>query len=243
VNRILLCALAAVVGLASAIVLPYVVIDFKNAPGTKITAADWAAWAQAIGSILAVGTAAWIAVYQQDKNKQLQDEQRERKHFAARAMLPAALSELHRHIDTCLDLLHTYRDEIDETGGRNTFESPQLSDSITKEIKDCIEFSDDGPRTRLAELLEYLQIQRSRISQMGAETPRIHMITTTYEINSRIVDTLDIYTRIDSLFPYARRTISGDPGQPTKANMLNAANIVHFVDDDDVIRIINGRYT
>jgi len=91
--------------------------------------------------------------------------------------------------------------------------------------------------------LEKLQIQNSRLSLIGLVTPRVNMITTTDAINSRIVDALDVYARIELLFPYARRMNDADPGAPTKENMRSAANIGHFIDDEANMGKINRYYT
>lgn len=236
-------AMIAICGSAAVIVLPYVIIDFLSLPKHEVSSAEWAAWAQAIGSVLAVAAAAFVAIYQQAKNKQLQDEQRERKHFAARALLPATLSELDEYCNTCLNDLMVYRDNMSKTGDTPSFKRPPIPVSLINATRDCIETADGAPRRRLAELLEKLQIQNSRLSLIGLVTPRVNMITTPHMINSRIVDTLDIYARIDLLFPYARRMNDADPGAPTKENMISAANIGHFIDDVEIMDRINRHYT
>jgi hypothetical protein len=59
----------AICGSAAVIVLPYVIIDFLSLPKHEVSSAEWAAWTQAIGSMLAVAAAAFVAIYQQAKNK------------------------------------------------------------------------------------------------------------------------------------------------------------------------------
>jgi hypothetical protein len=229
-------AIITICGGASVIVLPYVVIDFLNLPEHKVSSAEWAAWAQALGTILSVAAAASISLY-------LQDEQRRRKHFAARALLPATLSELGDYINACLDALLDYRGNMSRTGATPRFVAPPMPISLINAMKDCVEAADEAPRKRMAELLEKLQIQNSRLSTIGLETPRVNMITTTHTINSRIVDALEIYARVDLLFPYARRLNDADPGAPRKDNMRCAASIGHFIDDQEVMQIIDWRYT
>ena len=233
----------AICGSAAVIVLPYVIIDFLSLPKHEVSSAEWAAWTQAIGSMLAVAAAAFVAIYQQAKNKQLQDEQRERKHFAALALLPAALSELTEYSNACLNDIAVYRDRMSQTGDTPRFNTRPIPASLINATRDCIETADDAPRRRLAELLEKLQIQNSRLSLIGLVTPRVNMITTTDAINSRIVDALDVYARIELLFPYARRMNDADPGAPTKENMRSAANIGHFIDDEANMGKINRYYT
>lgn len=238
----LLGALVMALGLASVIVLPYVMVDFTNTPGHKFSASEWASWAQAIGTILAVAVAAWVALYQQDKNRCAQEEQRERKSFAARAVLPASLSELMEYINGCLDALIEYRNNMDDNGIHAKFEAPPTPVSLINSTRDCIEFADEGPRNSLASLVERLQIQAARLSLIGKSGPRINMITPMYTINSNIVDTLDLFARVELLFPYARRLNNADPGQPTFEHLRVAASMSHFADDQDVMKIIRTRY-
>ena len=100
-------AMIAICGSAAVIVLPYVIIDFLSLPKHEVSSAEWAAWAQAIGSVLAVAAAAFVAIDQSQSGNNY-NEQRERKHFAARALLPATLSELDEYCNTCLNDLMVY---------------------------------------------------------------------------------------------------------------------------------------
>ena len=237
-----LVGIAAVFGGASVIVLPYVVIDFLSLPEHKISSTDWAAWAQALGTIIGISSAAFVAVYQQAKHQEMQEDQRKRKNFAARAVLPATLSELTAYINKCLDALAEYLDKRSEDESVSKFNRPSMPIDLINSLRDCVEFADDAPKARLAELIEKLQIQNSRLSLIDLETPRLSMITTRQTINARIVDALDIYARIELLFPYSRRASDGDPGAPTKENMKSAANIGHFIDDNDIKTMIDRRY-
>jgi hypothetical protein len=157
--------------------------------------------------------------------------------------LPAVLSELTEYSNACLNDIAVYRDRMSQTGDTPRFNTRPIPASLINATRDCIETADDAPRRRLAELLEKLQIQNSRLSLIGLVTPRVNMITTTDAINSRIVDALDVYARIELLFPYARRMNDADPGAPTKENMRSAANIGHFIDDEANMGKINRYYT
>lgn len=172
----------------------------------------------------------------------MQEDQRKRKNFAARAVLPATLSELTAYINKCLDALAEYLDKRSEDESVSKFNRPSMPIDLINSLRDCVEFADDAPKARLAELIEKLQIQNSRLSLIDLETPRLSMITTRQTINARIVDALDIYARIELLFPYSRRASDGDPGAPTKENMKSAANIGHFIDDNDIKTMIDRRY-
>lgn len=234
--------IAAICGIAAVIVFPYVLIDLFSRPPAKALPSDWPAWVQAIGSILAVAAAASIAVYQQLENQRLQQGQREHKNIAARAVLPATLSLLAEYANDCLDLLQENRDIRNIDGSRKAFVAPELPINLMKDIKDCIEYADDGPQKRLAELLEKLQIQHARLSSIDKKSLRVNMLTTDHNLNGVIVDTLDIYARIELLFPYARRSNNDDPGEPTKETMRGAANIGHFIDDEEVMQLVDWRY-
>lgn len=165
------------------------------------------------------------------------------KKYGGTSRVAATLSLLCEYTNECLDLLHENRGTLDDDGKREKFIAPELPINLMKDIKDCIEYAEEGPQKRLAELLEKLQIQHARLSSIDKESSRVRLITTNHNFNTVIVDTLDIYSRIELLFPYARRLNNRDPGEPTKQNMRGTANIGHFIDNDEIMQLVDCRYT
>lgn len=225
----------AFVGLSSAIVLPYVVVDYLDGSARHLSASDWAAWAQAILSATSVAAAAFIAVYQQESERRRQEDMRHRKNAAARAMLPAALSELCNYTWRCFKYLRWCKDFNSENPIDIDLSPPNMPSDLILNFKDCIEFADKGPRDRLCELIEKIQIQNDRLTL-------VRPLATPHTINTSIVDTTEIYARVDLLFPYARRENDGDPGSPTLAKMQTAANINQVIHYPDVSTLIERRY-
>jgi hypothetical protein len=232
-----------VCGFASLTVWPIVAIDvFATSIFKDLKPQDWAAWVQAAGSILAVAAAASIAVYQQYENQRSLREQLNRKNLAARALLPAALAELMEYINECLDCLAHLKESgvatTDELG--QGFLPPELPKSVLPAIRDCVEFADEGPRERLADLATQLQIQASRLSL--SKSPRSNMIIHGDAIAGLFVDALDTHARASMLFNYSRRSSEIDPGPPTKSDLSHAAIVCNLWDDELIQRKIDHRY-
>lgn len=224
----------AFVGLSFAIVLPYVVVDYLDGSARHLSASDWAAWAQAILSATSVAAAAFIAIYQQESQRRRQEELRRRKNSAARAMLPAAFSGLCDYTSHCFGYLRWCKDYNAAKSSAN-IAPPKIPADLILIMKDCIEFADEVPRDHLCELIEKIQIQNDRLTL-------VRPLTTPHTINTSIVDTVEIYARIDLLFPYARRQNDGDAGSPTLAKMQTAANLNQVIHYPDVSSLIERRY-
>lgn len=138
--------------------LPYVVVDYVDGSARHLSASDWAAWAQAILSATSVAAAAFVAVYQQESERRRQEDMRHRKNAAARAMLPAALSELCNYTWRCFKYLRWCKDFNPENPIVIDLSPPNMPSDLILNFKDCIEFADKMPRDRLCELIENIQI-------------------------------------------------------------------------------------
>jgi len=71
-----------------------------------MTASEWAAWVQAIGSIMAIGAAGWLPLWHRDKL----EERRQKSLLTTLCALSAAAESMTRHIESVI------RDEASRRG-------------------------------------------------------------------------------------------------------------------------------
>ncbi len=226
-----------VIALAWLSVFVTVIILFTNdfLKDTSSAIAVWQPWFTAFG---VVGTGLFAA-WTQDKIDKRETEQRRRKNYAARAVLPASLSQICEYATKCArELMATRRLPLHDMTAPPPLNLPDLPKGDVQVLKECIESADEGPRERLAELLSTLQVQHSRL--LSISDPRNCLGL--HNFDQFLLDAINIYARSEMLFSYARRETSDDPGDPAKTDILAAGRIMRAIEDDSIQDLIDRRY-
>jgi hypothetical protein len=191
----------------------------------------------------AIGTVLMINKQIRQSNKQ---EQKRRSHqnFAARAMMPAALSALSDYSEKCIKflllLLPIAPDEHAVTTPISD-DIPLIPSDELFTLKQCMEFGDEPITVIIADLIRKLQIQHSRLRDMKSK-PNNSFIILDANIIDYILDALEIYARCAKLFTYARRERDSAPSELEKFDMISAAHNCGIWDNSKVDAAINTRY-
>jgi hypothetical protein len=137
------------------------------------------------------------------------NKQREREFVAAKAFLPAALSELSHYFEASASALiegwhqakeHKYKQQLKGV-------CPLISGSYKEVFKDCINHAEPDVAEYLASILRQLQIHQSRLHSMYKEfSPDSTMITQSLNIESYMFSLAKLQALVNELFNYARGT-------------------------------------
>jgi hypothetical protein len=176
-----------------------------------------------IGAIVALLAAfgAWIAVRLQiNAQEKLADDERLRKEFAARGVLPLSLSALHNYAQQCIKILEELLSTI--PFGRTyivgtVLVAPPLPLQDVRDIRAALEHMAPQPAQQLVNTLHFLQIQHSRLS--GVATKALDGELTAYDAQRSLFDALDLAGLIDRSFVYAR-------GNDFKSPRINSSELL-----------------
>jgi hypothetical protein len=166
--------------------------------------------------------AIWSQIKQSDL---LESERRRREEFAARAILPLALSSLYDYAETCLTVLTSYKDDISE-GERNYLDEnkiiPNIPEAVIPSLRDCARFAAEETGREIADILAFLQIHSARL-----RGGRFRKDFGNLDRDDRIFDTAQILAMISRLFPYSRGVVEQEKRELDQeiANSLRVHNV------------------
>lgn len=153
---------------------------------------DWLGFA---GNVLGAGVTllaaviAWHAVQRQiDAQFRTAEQERLRKEFAARGVIPLSLSALNRYASDCLRALEKLPRPV-LVGTK--LELPPLPRQDVQELRDAIESMEATAARQLVETLHFLQIQYARLHDF--EQRAYDGSLTDHEVQRRIIDAADLY--------------------------------------------------
>jgi len=181
-----------------------------------------------IALFCAAGTV--IAIFHQIRSREtIAEQQRSRRSFATRSVLPNALTQLCSYADDSVTFMSILRREANQRrapdqqlpGLRPPPEIPTDSVGI---IRECIEHADQEPAKEMADLLSKLQIQNTRMVGTQAQL-RANILPAIHSLDDYLLDALEIFARASALFEYARRETDEVPNGIDYENMTNAANL------------------
>lgn len=188
---------------------------------------DWPlkhdAWVGFLGNIVVAGFsigAAYIALranrLQIRQTNDIEDERRHNKLVAARAVLPAILSELSIVARNNLMLrFHPGHTPVGFHVPTPTAFQP-LPDSIIPGLKECIEHADSVAQDRPANILKHFQVQQARQSGVGIGVILPHaagFTATTHDAISDAIGWAAVYGLVGEAFSYARGTATSIPSR------------------------------
>jgi hypothetical protein len=172
-------------------------------------------------------------------------ERRRRENFAARAMMPAALSELSEYSIACVRALLPLLPEAPGqlVPAELSVNAPPIPPEAVFTLRHAIQFGDDPVAENIADLIRKLQIQHSRIRNIRNWMSTSARIIVRANILEFTLDALEIYARCAKLFAYARRETDNAPGAPTEDDILSAAHNCEIWDQADDLRdLIKRRF-
>lgn len=135
-------------------------------------------WLQILIPAAALAGAVLIAVWQQRRIDRRLIDERDREHLASRSVLPISLANLNHYAENCVSILldsYPFSDEGTAFAGPPVL--PNLPEDVIKSLKECIETSDALTAKELASLVQFCQVQNSRMvgSFRRRRNPLIHL--------------------------------------------------------------------
>ena len=156
------------------------------------------------------------------------NEERKREFVAAKAFLPAALSELTHYFENCVVVLVEAWPRVTDVENHDTgpLESavPDLPEEFRNVFRECIRHADGPVAERLALVLSKIQIHRSRfLGYVDMFKPESDMVPTLGNGLNYFYDIAELYALVSMLFDFARGGKFDDP-KPTLKDFHNAYN-------------------
>ena len=193
------------------------------------------AYQDLIAGILAlIGAAGAVSavIYQIRDARKMEEERRERQMYAARSMMPHALTSLCEYAESCCKELKDVAGKTPPKNGEQVkfppkFNIPQISELPLAPLQQLLEFGDEEIQNNISRLLQALQVQQSRLQHRNMP---LSIDVFGYQYYTRIAEALEVHARAGALFPYARRTAETAPNFPTPDNMLAVVNHCGFWD-------------
>jgi hypothetical protein len=175
-------------------------------------------------------------------------DQRQRRSRATRAMLPLALSEIADYATVCINRLYALKPCFQPDGsldrskadhGPAKWVTPRMPENVLSVLKECIEFSDDGPARAMTDLVRHFQVQNFRLSEDISRirlNDGVHLLLWA-NIEQNIQDAAELYARASALFPFSRSNVhqTFDLGPPLIYNALFAAGCFRNLGEIDAL--------
>jgi hypothetical protein len=183
-------------------------------------------------SLAGAGAAVAAVMRQIQHAQEMEEERRRRQNYAARAVMPHALSSLCRYAKDCSTALRAVLagglppNEQEGVALPAELVAPAIPNDVVPVLRQCIEFGLLDVQERLADLICHLQVQTARIN--APEDFIQGRIVSAYYFYSLFGDAFEIYARADRLFAYARREDEAALGDPDFNDISRAAFFCGF---------------
>lgn len=182
-----------------------------------------------IGALLA----GWFVWNQTSETAKREKDQAERRHGAARAFMPLALSKMTSWSGDVARELERVRNELSDGNLTPTFIPPKLDDSIMPLFRDIIEYGEKNIAMKTTKLISDYQILRSRVQELNANIQSINVAVTQHNFFDYIVNATTIHARCGALFPYARHETENAPkNYPTVEEVNRSLWLLDFDNTD-----------
>jgi hypothetical protein len=240
------------VGVSLCVVLFSVAMAIQNLETLK---ADVWNWQTLIAGLLAVA-AAVATIFSLEKQiaetRAQQEDQRERREYADRAAMPAALAILVRYGDENLKILVSLRSGLTMAGNIRfpaTWTAPSLPDypsDAAETLRTCLVNTGRDKREPIAQILRDLQRLHSRLRSIVENvSDGSTMSVSMSNLSDYILGALDFLVRCNNTIPYARRDGPSPPTRPSLEEISTKAFFkdIHKEDFPFVHEAIECRYT
>jgi hypothetical protein len=181
-------------------------------------------WQTLIAGLVALGGAIMTvhSVRQQISSSEQIDRRRRRaEEYAARALVPLALSALHGYADACLEQLKTVNFER-PLAPIPEFTEPEIPQTHIELIRDCIKYADRNAAKEMADMLNFLQVQNSRLRNLGSRIRLGARQIFGAGVRDAYIDSLELYARINRIYDYGRREGEESSGRIRREEMDTA---------------------
>jgi len=140
--------------------------------------------------------------------------------------MPAALSALVDYATACLKFLDQFqRDEYGLVAPPPGISPPSVPAEAMLTLRECIQFGDYAVAEVIADMISKIQIQQARLVDILRFAKEHGGIITLANIDTYVVDALEVIARASKLFPYARRDLNARLETPTPDDIRQAARV------------------
>jgi hypothetical protein len=191
------------------------------------------------GSLALAGALGTIAIIHRQvvHGKELEDERRRRRHIASAGLLPLALSGLCQYSRECVTSLRgLYDNAADDNAAEDVIQGiplqrPEPCPRDVTILRECVETAEDEAQPAILALLRHMQVQCARyadIVETANGTPRREdAVVTALNVDTNIIDPLELYARCSAIFDYAR---GGDPNLDDSVSLGGMQNASRLMD-------------
>lgn len=148
------------IGFIAGMIIAY----FLDSNVSNVLFQDRGIWLPALVTIIAGGMAFLIGQKQIDHQIEAAATIRKQKLYAARAVLPIALSNIGKVCDfAVVATLNSELLKTDKVKARGAFDKIDIAEDDLETMKECIEFADAASQAWMSVVLAHFQIQKSRL--------------------------------------------------------------------------------
>lgn len=193
-------------------------------------------WQTLLAGCLAIAAAligGYVVRAQTQQTAEQERERMRRRHAAARAVLPLALSAMCQYAEECAKVL---RQLLDKCSGESlprevgtAAEFPKVPSSATTELKGMVEVADAMTAAAIATVLSKIQVQAAQLAGFNSyaqlDRDSVHVVKKS-NIEHYMLRTAEIYARTEALFDFARAEAdTASPGPPREDRMTAALRL------------------
>ena len=186
---------------------------------------DWQSIIAGLFAIVAALIGGMFIRRQIELSDQHEKERLRRKHAAARAMLPLALSSLSEYARECAQLLRNIhiqsQGEAVPLSALQNLKLPALPMDTTNDLRSMVEASGPTEGRAIATTLSNVQVLASRLSSLHIKSNT--QVVVLANIEDYIINAAEIQARADELFDYARGETEDVPASDPSVDSLRRA--------------------
>jgi hypothetical protein len=202
---------------------------------------DWFGFAGSFaGAMVTLAAAAWAWRAVQGQIGQAEnaiEAARTKEEFAARAVLPFALSSLHTYVARVIKQLAALPSPL---GHDEKLVAAELPMDDVDAIRVCIRYAAEAEAEQIAELLKFLQIQNSRYRGFCLDVAKGHDLPSPFQQQDRMVDALTLHALLERTFVYARGENYRAP-RATSSELLSGVFLNGLQDHPEIMEEIDRR--
>ncbi|NIJ42356.1 hypothetical protein FHS78_002650 [Parvibaculum indicum] len=181
-------------------------------------------------AVLAATGGSAILIYQIRQAKSFESDRLDRRHKAARALLPLVLSALIDYSRSAAADLKNFHlashGNVVDRNALNAWQIPPVPHDEIRTLTDVVEAASNEVATAIADLIGDIQVQAARLRGLQSET----RVTSKTDLEEYILDVAEIYAQCENMFDYARRETDIVRPEIKYEDMRRSLRLMNFYD-------------
>lgn len=200
----------------------------------------WQSLAAGLLGIVAAAVGGTFIFFQIAEGRRQDRDNRRRRHSAARAVMPLALSSMCDYATECgkrlLGIRRLAQDQRIPTSP-NVPDFPSVPSDVVENFVTVIETSDEAIAEKFAEVLRDVQVQSSRLRSLPHEIAEAERVVVLSNIDAYIADAAELHAKCVALFDYARGRSDSVPVTPVTAEQAFTALAIMRIRDYQAVEL------